>query len=233
MKLQLIGQRFGRLVVKEELDPYVAPSSGKKTRKYLCECDCGNKRHVLQNALRSGASQSCGCYRTERIPSNRDSARGLRVGCDRKDPRYNVWSMMIQRCYEKNHDSYDRYGEAGKTVCGRWLEKNSIGFKNFCNDMGERPDGYKLDRRDNSLGYSPENCRWVNDDVSVFNRGLSKNNTSGVKGVVFDSRLGKWSARIGLNYKLIYLGISEDWFEAVCLRKSAELKYYKEYNTID
>lgn len=226
MKLQIIGDRFGRLTVREEVDPHVTPS-GNKTRRYLCVCDCGKDKVVLQNALRSGATQSCGCLQAESVPCPREGAKGLRVGCDRKDYRYNVWSMMIQRCYEENHDSYEDYGAKGKLVCDRWLEKSSVGFNNFCDDMGERPEGYKLDRIDNSLGYYPENCRWVADKTSVINRGLSRNNTSGVKGVTWHEHCGRWCAQIGVDYSNVTLGYYEDWFDAVCARKSGELIYFK------
>ena len=52
------------------------------------------------------------------------------------------------------------------------------------------------------------------------------NNTSGVNGV---SRCqGKWQARITVNKKCHYLGIYDDWFDAVCARKSAEYIYGQE-----
>lgn len=72
-KLELIGERFGRLVVVRELEKHSTPS-GHSTRKYLCKCDCGNEKEVVQNSLRSGATQSCGCYRIEQLPTNRKSA---------------------------------------------------------------------------------------------------------------------------------------------------------------
>jgi len=226
-RLELTGKKFGRWTVLGEAESVAMPSR-TTARKWSCICDCGTIREVFQSGLSSGASTSCGCFRVEQLPSNRESAKGLRIGCDRDDNRYNVWSMMIQRCYEKNHDSYEIYGGVGKSVCDRWLEKNAVGFKNFCEDMGERPAGYKLDRKNNDLGYFPENCRWVNDTTSVINRGLSRNNTSGVKGVTWNESYGKWVAQIGVNYSCVVLGYYDDWFEAVCSRKSGELKYFKE-----
>ena len=227
-KLDLNGKRFNRLMVVNEAES-VRMLSGGLARKWNCLCDCGNTKVVFQNALTTGATNSCGCYQLEQVPANRESARGLRIGCDRSDYRYNVWSMMIQRCYEKNHDSYEAYGAVGKTVCGRWLEKNAIGFKNFCDDMGERPGGFKLDRRDNTLSYTPENCRWVPDKTSVINRGLSRNNTSGVKGVTWHEHYGRWCAQIGVDYNNVVLGYYSDWFDAVCSRKSGELIYFKDH----
>lgn len=62
---------------------------------------------------------------------------------------------MKYRCNNKNDSCYERYGGMGIKVCERWN-----GFKNFFEDMGERPEGLTLGRIDNNKGYNPSNCRW-------------------------------------------------------------------------
>ena len=59
-RLDLIGCRFGRLVVLGSMR--VNERSG-----WLCECDCGKKTHVITSALTSGNSKSCGCNKRYRI----------------------------------------------------------------------------------------------------------------------------------------------------------------------
>ena len=54
-KLELTGQRYGRLVVLRQ-----AENIGKRTA-WLCRCDCGNEVVVRTNRLRSGHTTSCGC----------------------------------------------------------------------------------------------------------------------------------------------------------------------------
>lgn len=64
---------------------------------------------------------------------------------------------MLDRCYDSNNDSYDRYGGRGIAVCDRWRES----FESFLADMGLKPDRYHtIGREDGDLDYEPDNCRW-------------------------------------------------------------------------
>lgn len=63
---------------------------------------------------------------------------------------------MVSRCRNPQSKYFKNYGGRGITVCDRWLA-----FGNFLKDMGERPDGLSLDRKDNNKGYSPDNCKWA------------------------------------------------------------------------
>lgn len=59
-KIPAPGIKIGRWTVLEE-----CPREGKE-RKWLCRCDCGTERTVLDRNLRCGGSLSCGCLRKER-----------------------------------------------------------------------------------------------------------------------------------------------------------------------
>ena len=76
------------------------------------------------------------------------------------------WDSMIGRCHRESHPSYGYYGGRGIKVCERWMGS----FEAFFEDMGEAPEGYWLDRIDNSKGYEPGNCRWVTPKESASNR---------------------------------------------------------------
>lgn len=59
----VIGNRYGRLVVIEDAEPYIW--RGKKNRMEKCLCDCGNIVFCRLSALKCGLTKSCGCYGRE------------------------------------------------------------------------------------------------------------------------------------------------------------------------
>src|SRR5688572_19450870 len=85
-----------------------------------------------------------------------------------RTPTYVSWHAMLQRCLNRNMQAYKWYGALGITVCKRWME-----FENFLFDMGERPEGFELDRIDVKDNYYPMNCRWVTKKENMRNRGIT------------------------------------------------------------
>lgn len=55
--INLVGQRFGKLVVVRE----AGRNAGNKVM-WLCQCDCGNVKAVDRGSLRSGHTRTCGCH---------------------------------------------------------------------------------------------------------------------------------------------------------------------------
>lgn len=71
---------------------------------------------------------------------------------------YNSWQNMKQRCFNKKHPKYPRYGGRGITVCDEWLDVR--GFAEWAIANGWKK-GYSIDRIDVDGDYCPQNCRWV------------------------------------------------------------------------
>ena len=163
-KLDLIGQRFGRLVViKEE-------GRDQNGRVLLqCKCDCGNEVIVRSDSLRNGSCKSCGCLRKE-LSSERNTTHG-----HSNEKLYRVWRGMLRRCYDPKYTAYNRYGGRGIEVCEEW-RNNYESFRDFMLSQGydEYGPSYEntIDRIDNNGSYCPENCRVV----SMKTQSLNKSN---------------------------------------------------------
>lgn len=122
---------------------------------------------------------------------------------------YATWEAMIQRCCNPNNTNYEKYGEIGITVCPEWKD-----FINFYKDMGDRPEGLSLDRKDNTKGYYKENCRWATQQEQSFNSSLNVRNKSGKRGVRYIEERGLWEARLKFN-GVDYIELRET-FEDAC-----------------
>jgi len=102
---------------------------------------------------------------------------GFRV---RQHPLYHTWADMKRRCNNPSDESYENYGGRGITYCSRWKD-----FANFAEDMWPKPyPEATLERKNNSQGYSPSNCKWAGRSEQCHNRRAFKNNSSGEQGVV-------------------------------------------------
>lgn len=147
----LTGQVFSRLTVVAR-----APNRYAGQAFWQCRCECGASIETNTQRLKSGHTKSCGCWARDA-----HTKHGLH-----DSPEYLVWQQMKERCHNPRKASYARYGAIGITVCRRW--RNS--FEAFYADMGPRPPAHTLERVDNSLGYSPKNCRWATWDDQYRNR---------------------------------------------------------------
>lgn len=142
---------------------------------------------------------------------------------DNKRPKeYDSWVNMRQRCANPNHVKYDMYGGRGITVCDEWND-----FENFISDMGFRPSkNHTIDRIDNEKGYYKENCRWATKSDQVINQRIRPKNKTGVVGVYFNNKSGKFRAKLTLKGNTHYLGEFDTLEKAKQARLEAEVKYF-------
>ena len=96
------------------------------------------------------------------------------------------------RCYNPNADNYKYYGALGVSVCDDWRDNfESFMQWSFANGYDEDAGSQEctIDRIDNSMGYSPDNCRWVNHTEQ-------SNNKSSNRMFTYDSRtmtMAEWA----------------------------------------
>ncbi|EAX3122608.1 AP2 domain-containing protein [Salmonella enterica] len=205
------GDRFSRLTFIEELP------SDKKHRRGLFSCDCGENKVMRLCGVINGSIRSCGRLQSENA-SKCNKKHGMK-----KTREYNSWDSMIQRCENTKNDRYYDYGGRGITVCERWHD-----FSEFYADMGDRPEGATLDRINNSLGYSPENCRWSTLSEQQSNRRKYKGSASKYVGV-FLRPSGRWMSTITTNGKSTYLGDFDTEEEASDAYQAAKSKREEDF----
>lgn len=136
------GERFGRLVVINEAEPY------NRHRYFLCKCDCGNEKSIPMDNLRRGKAKSCGCYALDKSSTHRETHTRL----------YHIWKTMKQRCYYEKHINFRDYGGRGISVCEDWHQFES--FRGWSLSNGYN-DFLSIDRINVDGNYEPSNCRWA------------------------------------------------------------------------
>lgn len=70
-------------------------------------------------------------------------------------PGYSSWVRIRQACNNPKHPDYKYIGNKGIQVCKRWDS-----FSKFLEDLGPRPTGFYLIRKDLTKSYTPDNCIW-------------------------------------------------------------------------
>ena len=177
-KIDLTGQRFGRLVVIRE-----AGRAKDGHVLWLCRCDCGREKVIRGSSLtrRKKPTVSCGCWNEE---------KKIKHGCAQK-PWYEVYHAMMVRCGHweggKEHD-LRLYRDRGITVCELW-RNSPMAFGDWLLAHGWRK-GLQIDRIDNNKGYSPENCRVVTRRDNLNNKRNTLRLNDGTSLAMFCSSLG-------------------------------------------
>lgn len=224
VKINLIGRHFDRLKVIKEL-----PSTSGNSY-WLCECKCGNTCRVRGQNLIKGITKSCGCLRTEKT-IERSTSKNTYKKCG--EYTY-VYDNLGNKCIidtedlEKVKPYY--WSKSDEYWISQRRELQNSRLHRFILDFPNSEDVDHIDGdTDNNRKCNLRPCSHRNNSL---NHRVASNNTTGVTGVVYVKRTGKYMARIKVKGKDIFLGYYQTLEEASKVRKEAEIKYFKEYRRI-
>lgn len=248
-KEDFTGMRFGRLTVQCRADDYIFPNGKGRAARWHCICDCQNEKDIRHDKLKSGVTQSCGCLARE------ISSTLIKTAIEScKRPLKNNPTLQLN-LYEDGYEPFGKFrcdNDASVEVYFSMRDYDTI--KDFCWLIQRvREDGYcrvktiynnvmvtmhrlfgmydadhinrnALDNRRENL----DNTATRSDQA--HNRGLRKDNKTGVRGLGYDSRYTKrpWKAQCTHNGKLVLCSNFATKDEAIIAILQTEIKYYPE-----
>ena len=183
---QYIGKKINKLTLVK-----ISPEKYNFAVMGIFSCDCGNKNFAkILNAWLRGKIKSCGqCNKTINLLTKEEKDNYQRI--------IDIWRQIMKRCYQSGktdvttnpklmflnkhipHARYKDYGARGITVAKEWHDKNEF-YKWYIKNV--KP-GDSIDRINNNLGYSPQNCKSSTAHEQNINQRLRSDNKTGYVGV--------------------------------------------------
>lgn len=235
VRKNLIGERFGRLVVIQQIEDYVS-KSGMHYSKWLCQCDCGSDPiEVTGSNLKSKNVQSCGCLNSEVASMSHKKYNQYEINLEDEHGLYG-----IGYCTNNGSKFYFDMEDYDKIKIGNWIEViGSNGYHRLQSWDKESKSvvsmhwiivGKYYDHADrNPLNNRKYNLRKATFIENSQNSTIRKDNKSGFTGIYWIEKIKKWEAYIEINKKRKYLGYFIDKEDAILARLKAEKEYYGEF----
>jgi len=163
----------------------------RRRRMLLIQCSQCNKQYqitkVSYDVKKNDMCQSCSVAKS----ATKHGMSSTRL--------YKLWNKIKDRCYNTKQDGYEMYGGRGITMSSEFLDFNIFSSWSLNNGY---TDELTIDRIDNDIGYSADNCRWVGWDIQSTNKPKRKDNTSGYTGIRKEKNL--YRATINSNGSVVY-----------------------------
>lgn len=218
--IDLTGNKYGRLLILEKSEK----TDSSYNSYWVCKCDCGNTRILSGYNLKSGNTSSCGCYLKEqsaiRIKSQHGKGYGKKHG-EYNTRLYRTWAGIKNRCLNPNSTGYENWGGRGIELCNEWYKFEP--FRDWALANGYS-DKLTIDRKNNNLNYTPDNCRWAT--VKQQNNNQSSNLYYEINGE--RHTLHEWSELLGFGYSAVYARIKQgvDPVDAMTYKGRMKIKKY-------
>lgn len=168
-----IGKKYNMLTIVKEIEPDYSKRN-QMIRRVECICDCGNKLNTVLSRLKNNTTHSCGCLhqknssiRIKKLNTTHNSTNDL---------LYKTWCNIKTRCFNANRKEWENYGGRGITMYKPWINNYELFKEWIINNIGDRKEGYTIDRYPNNDGnYEPGNLRWADKLTQSRNRRKYKN----------------------------------------------------------
>lgn len=97
-RLDLTGQRFGRLVAIKVAERKRDENGRLVVLKWVCQCDCGNVCEVIPSSLTRGDTKSCGCLCREYFAARKPAYEGVRCPYPASACEKSKWGVCCYDC---------------------------------------------------------------------------------------------------------------------------------------
>jgi len=160
--MNLVGRKFNKLLVKEMITEGNHTKIAAHTRKWLCQCDCGNKRIVLGKELRRAHVTACEeCAKSSLVKKNHHKWSGY------EEIHGRLWGRAFRsaraRGIEFNvsiEEGWKQFLKQNKKCALSGIELN---FQSRANCWDQTAS---LDRKSSLGGYTKDNIQWLHKDVN-------------------------------------------------------------------
>ena len=235
VKKDLVGQRFGRLVVTRQVEDYIS-KAGRHYARWECQCDCGSEPiEVTGSNLTQKHAQSCGCLNREIASTSHKKYNDYQLNLADEHGLYGI-GYCTNTCSEFyfDMDDYD------KVKNGNWIEVIPSSGYHILQSWDKESKtivrmhwliiGKYYDHADrNPLNNRKYNLRKATFTENAQNQPIKKTNTSGFIGVTWLKNKNRWVAYITIEKKRKHLGLFVDKEDAICVRLRAEKEYFGEF----
>lgn len=200
----IIGKKYGMLTVEAPATPLA-----QKNKRWLCRCECGNTTVVYESNLKQLHTTSCGCKKSRDL-TGRTFGKLTVVG--RSDKRNSrgarttpQWECRCE-CGAITYKATDTLTNPDLSMCAVCAGKYAA---SKARDAAGFVEGTQL--------------------AKIRDMTPSAANTSGVRGVYYESKFDRWRAQIVFKRKRYYLGTYKNKEDAIKARQRAEEEFFGEF----